>query len=87
MNKLIAVTCLPILMIASVLPSVAFAAGAVPCEQVLNDVKAALKTAKLKDADKAKFTDLENKGIERCKADDDARADAFFAQALGIIGK
>ena len=85
MNKLIAVI-FP-LTLTIIVPTVAFAAGAVPCEQALNDVKAALKSAKLTDAVKAKFTDLENKGIERCKADDDARADAFFAEALAIIGK
>jgi len=28
-----------------------------------------------------------NKGIERCNADDDKRADDFFAQAMAIMGK
>jgi hypothetical protein len=54
---------------------------------MLSDVKAAVESAKLSEADKAKVTDLEDKGLERCKADDDARADALFAQALKILGK
>jgi 2-methylisocitrate lyase-like PEP mutase family enzyme len=31
-------------------------------------------------------TELKGKGLERCKADDDAGADAFFEQALKILG-
>jgi hypothetical protein len=34
-----------------------------------------------------KVADLETKGIERCNADDDKRADGFFADALKIMGK
>jgi hypothetical protein len=67
--------------------SAAEAAAPVPCEKMLNDVRAALAAAKLSDADKAKVVDLENKGIERCKADDDAHADEFFAAALKALGK
>lgn len=65
----------------------ASAAEPVPCEKMLKDVKAAMKTAKLSDADKAKATDLQSQGVERCKADDDAGADALFAQALKVMGK
>jgi hypothetical protein len=31
--------------------------------------------------------DLQKRGIERCKADDDARADELFKQALTLMGK
>jgi len=54
---------------------------------MLKDLRAALQTAKPSDADAAKIKELEDKGIERCNADDDARADQFFAQALKILGK
>jgi hypothetical protein len=54
---------------------------------MLNDVRAALADTKLGDADKAKVIDLENKGIERCKADDDTHADEFFTAALKALGK
>ncbi len=66
--------------------SSAFAAPA-PCENVLKDVRAVEAAAKLNDADKAKVSELEAKGIERCNADDDKRADEFFAQAMKIMGK
>lgn len=68
--------------------SSAFAAPA-PCENVLKDVRAAEAeaAAKLSDTDKAKVSELETKGIERCNADDDKRADEFFAQAMKIMGK
>jgi 2-methylisocitrate lyase-like PEP mutase family enzyme len=65
----------------------AFAADPVPCEQTLSDLKAAASSATLSDADKAKVADLENQGIERCKADDDAGADALFAEATKVMGK
>ncbi|MBE0702264.1 MAG: hypothetical protein IH582_03700 [Afipia sp.] len=63
------------------------AAGEVPCEQMLKDVRSAIETAKLTDVDKAKVAELEAKGVERCNADDDQRADGFFAEALKIMGK
>jgi hypothetical protein len=59
----------------------------VPCEDMLKDLRAASGSATLSDADKAKVAELQDKGIERCNADDDARADAFFADALKILGK
>ena len=62
-------------------------AAPVPCEKMLSDLRAALAAAKLGDADKAKVADLQSKGIERCKADDDAHADGFFTQALTLMGK
>ena len=65
----------------------AMADDVVPCEDMLKDLRAASDGATLSDADKAKVADLQDKGIERCNADDDARADAFFAAALKILGK
>jgi len=59
----------------------------VPCENMLEDLRAAIKTATLSDADAAQVKELADKGIERCNADDDARADEFFAQAMKILGK
>jgi hypothetical protein len=54
---------------------------------MLADLRAAIDSTTLSDADAAKVKQLEDKGIERCNADDDARADEFFAQALTILGK
>jgi 2-methylisocitrate lyase-like PEP mutase family enzyme len=66
----------------------AFAATApVPCENMLKDVKAAARDPKLAAMDKPKFDDLQSRGIERCKADDDAGADALFTEALKLVGK
>ncbi|TMJ35251.1 MAG: hypothetical protein E6G89_19025 [Alphaproteobacteria bacterium] len=62
-------------------------AATVPCENVLKQLRDAEKTAALGDADKAKVAELENKGIERCNADDDKRADTFFEDALKIVAK
>ncbi len=59
----------------------------VPCEKALSDLRAAAGKATLSDADKAKIKELEDKGIERCNADDDKRADDFFAQAMKIVAK
>ena len=62
-------------------------AATIPCEKALSDLRDAIKTAKLGDAGKAKIDDLVNKGIERCNADDDKRADDFFAGAMTLLGK
>lgn len=82
---------LPLLLIAPIVTGwtaiPAKADDVVPCEKMLSDLRAAVAAAKPSDADKAKIDDLENKGIERCNADDDARADGFFAQAMKILGK
>lgn len=59
----------------------------VPCEDMLKDLRAAEEGAQLSTADATKVKELEDKGIERCTADDDAHADEFFAQALKILGK
>ncbi len=62
-------------------------AAGVPCEDMLKQLRDAEATAKPSDADKAKVAALEAKGVERCNADDDKRADDFFGQALKILGK
>jgi hypothetical protein len=69
------------------LPLAAQAATPAPCENMLEQVRSALAAAKLSDAEKAKVVDLQSKGVERCKADDDAHADEFFTQALKALGK
>jgi ribosomal protein S20 len=68
-------------------PVAAALAAPAPCESALKDLRAAEAKATLNDADKNKVSELETKGIERCNADDDKRADDFFAQAMKIIGK
>lgn len=55
-----------------------------PCEVSLKTVRdaAATKTP----SDQAKYDEALNKGLERCNADDDARADGFFATAFALLG-
>ena len=55
------------------------------CEVMLTEVAAALSTTTLPEADKAAATEFQTKALERCNADDDARADTFSAQALAIL--
>ena len=88
MSKLILAAAVSALALTSVFPVVAFAAAAVPppCEDSLKAEKAAFKTAKLSPADATKVADLEKQGVERCKADDDVGANAFFADAMKIMG-
>lgn len=62
-------------------------AATIPCEDMLRQLRTTLAAATPSDADKATVADLQVKGIERCNADDDKRADDFFAQALKILGK
>jgi len=57
-----------------------------PCEDAMKAEKVAVKTAKLSSADMARVMDLEKQGVERCKADDDAGANAFFSDAMKIMG-
>ncbi|MDN5927082.1 MAG: hypothetical protein L0I29_08420 [Hyphomicrobiales bacterium] len=85
MKKLVLAFALGTIAVANPL-SFAFAAQT-PCEDMLKTVRAAEKTATLNAADKTKVSELETKGTERCNADDDKRADDFFAQALKIMGK
>lgn len=72
---------------ATIAASAAQAASPAPCEDMLKSVRSAAASAKLSDADKAKVDALQAKGIERCNADDDKRADDFFGQALKLMGK
>lgn len=57
----------------------------VPCEETLEEVRAARDAAS--PADATKVDDLIAKGIERCNADDDNRSNDFFQQALTAMGK
>ena len=59
----------------------------VPCEKMLADLRAALQASHPSDADAAKIKELQEKGIERCTADDDKHANEFFGQALKLLGK
>ncbi|MBL0373998.1 hypothetical protein JJB09_18400 [Rhizobium sp. KVB221] len=59
----------------------------VPCEETLNEVRAARSSATLSAADAAKVDELINQGIDRCNADDDNRANGFFKDAMTAIGK
>ena len=61
------------------------AGRALPCEVMLKDVASGLATTTLAAADKASATDFQTKALERCNADDDARADGFSAQALALL--
>ncbi len=66
----------------------AFAQDVVPCEDMLQTVKDTVAAAtKLSDADKAKVVELQQKGLDRCKADDDANADKLFGEAMKLLGK
>lgn len=56
-----------------------------PCEAMLMSFRATLGKATLSDAVRAKVTTLQAKGTERCNADDDARADDFFAQGIALM--
>lgn len=58
----------------------------VPCETTLQELRRVLATATPAEADRSKFEELQAKGIERCNADDDKRADRFFSEALALLG-
>lgn len=61
------------------------AGRALPCEVMLSDLAAGLATTTIAAADKAAATDFQTKALERCNADDDARADGFSARALALL--
>jgi hypothetical protein len=71
--------------LALMIPAAAFAK--VPCEETLKDVRAARTAAKLSDADATKIDGLISKGIDRCNADDDNRANGFFKDAMTAMGQ
>jgi hypothetical protein len=63
------------------------AKAAAPCEDMLKSMRQAKASAQLTPADKQKVDTLEAKAVERCNADDDARSDAFLAEAMKVMGK
>lgn len=58
---------------------------ALPCEVMLDAFRTTLASATLTDANRATVDALQVKGTERCNADDDKRADDFFAQGLALM--
>ncbi len=58
-----------------------------PCEVMLDTLRTRLAGTTLDDADRGAVEALQAKGTERCNADDDARADDFFAQGLAMTGR
>lgn len=58
---------------------------ALPCEVMIGALKSALASSVAPDATKASATDFQSKALERCNADDDARADGFSAQGLALL--
>ena len=87
MKKTIAAFALATAVSLSGFTSLASAATAVPCEDILKTLTEAMAKVKLNDADMKAVTDLKAKGEERCKAEDDRRADGFFNDALAIVTK
>lgn len=61
------------------------AGRALPCEVMLKAVDDGLATATLSETDLTSVTGFQTKALERCNADDDARADGFSAEALAIL--
>jgi len=57
----------------------------VPCQLTLAKMQGVLATSAPSAANKARFDDLRRRGIERCNANDDVRANAFLAEALGMV--
>lgn len=60
---------------------------ALPCEVMLDQLKTSLASASLSTDAGARVASLQARGTERCNADDDARADDFFAQGLALTSK
>jgi hypothetical protein len=88
MNKFLIALAIAALPLVSGFTSAANAADTVPCEDMLKTTKDALAAATtLAAADKTKVDELIAKGTDRCNADDDMRADGFFADAMKLMGK
>lgn len=87
MKKIIAAFALATAVSLSGFISLANAATAVPCEDILKTLTEAMAKVKLNDADMKAVIDLKAKGEERCTAEDDRRADGFFNDALAIVTK
>lgn len=64
----------------------AFAAN-VPYEDALKTLRDTEALVKPKADLAAQIKILEDKGVERCNADDDKNADGFFADAMKLMGK
>lgn len=62
-------------------------AATVPCEEALKELRAKEASTPPAAANKTAYDELQTKGIERCNADDDKRADDFFKQAMDLLGK
>jgi hypothetical protein len=60
---------------------------ALPCEDMLATLSTSLSATNLTGAGLTAVTDFQTKALERCNADDDARADGFSAQALALLGQ
>ena len=58
---------------------------ALPCEEMLKEVRTKLAAPGLSADVTARATDLQARATERCNADDDRRADDFSAQALALL--
>lgn len=58
---------------------------ALPCEAMLKDLDALLRTSTLAADLQNRVADLHSKALERCNADDDTRADDFSAQAIALL--
>ncbi len=69
------------------LAATAASAKTVPCEDNLANLRAAEKSATIAGNIASQVKTLEDKGIERCNADDDKRANDFFLQAMKLIGQ
>jgi hypothetical protein len=88
MKILIPAAALAIMAFTSGFPTAVMAADVVPCEDMLKTAKDAMAAAiTLAAADKTAIDELIVKGTERCNADDDKRADGFFADAMKLMGK
>ena len=62
-------------------------AAVTPCEDVLKSTRDARAATRLDDATAKTVDGLIQKGIDRCNADDDKRADGFFGDAMKLMGK
>lgn len=57
----------------------------VPCEELINQLKAASVKSGIAADKMTKAADFLAKALERCNADDDQRADAFSAQGIALL--
>jgi hypothetical protein len=60
---------------------------AIPCEEMLKDLTAAIDGGKIAAANQEQATEYQSKATERCNADDDKRADEFSAHGLALASK